>query len=75
MELEVKNRIELGDEAEYISPSGQFKFTIEAMETDTGEKANVAHGGNGRIWIKIDRKVEPFALLSLLQNTEQTEAV
>ncbi len=75
MEVEVKNRIELGDEAEYISPSGQFKFIIDAMETNAGEKATVAHGGNGTIWIKIDRQAEPFALISLLQNTETTESV
>ena len=72
MEVEVKNRIELGDEAEYISPSGQFKFTIDAMEKNTGEKATVAHGGNGTIWIKLDRQAEPFALLSLLQNAKTT---
>ena len=75
IEVEVKNRIELGNMAEYISPSGQFKFTIDAMETNTGEKATVAHGGNGTIWIKLDRQAEPFALLSLLQNAEMTESV
>ena len=73
MEVEVKNRIELGDEVEYISPSGQHKFFIDAMETSTGEKAAVAHGGNGTIWIGIDQQAEPFALLSLLQKTETPE--
>ena len=75
MEVEVKNRIELGDEVEYISPSGQHKFFINAMETSTGEKANVAHGGNGTIWIGIDRQAEPFALLSLMHKTETAETV
>jgi len=75
MEVEVKNRIELGDEAEYISPNGNFNFTIDAMETSTGEKATVAHGGNGTIWIKSDRQAEPFALLSLLQNPETADNV
>lgn len=75
MEVEVKNRIELGDEVEYISPSGQHKFCIDAMETSTGEKATVAHGGNGTIWIGIDQQAEPFALLSLLQKAETAEAV
>ncbi len=69
MEVEVKNRIELGDEVEYISPSGQFKFTISAMEKKSGEKTSVAHGGNGTVWIGTDRQAEPFALLSLLQKT------
>ena len=75
MEVEVKNRIELGDEVEYISPSGQHKFFIDAMEKSTGEKAAVAHGGNGTIWIGIDQQAEPFALLSLLQKTETAETV
>lgn len=75
MEVDVKNRIELGDEVEYISPSGQHKFFIDAMENNAGEKAKVAHGGNGTIWIKIDQQVEPFALLSLLQKAETVETV
>ena len=75
MEVEVKNRIELGDEVEYISPSGQHKFFIDAMETSTGEKAAVAHGGNGTIWIAIDQQAEPLALLSLLKKTETAETV
>jgi hypothetical protein len=45
------------------------------METSTGEKAEVAHGGNGTIWIGIDQQAEPFALLSLLQKTETAETV
>lgn len=75
MEVEVKNRIELGDEVEYISPNGQHKFFIDAMETSAGEKATVAHGGNGTIWVRIDQQAEPFALLSLLKKTETAETV
>jgi U32 family peptidase len=70
MEVDIKNRIEIGDEVEYLAPSGQYKFTIDAMETTKGKKAKVAHGGNGTVWIKIDNQVEPFALLSLLQKIE-----
>jgi putative protease len=74
MEVEVKNRIELGAEVEYISPVAQYKFTIDAMETKAGEQATVAHGGNGTIWIKTERQPEPFALLSILQNVETAES-
>lgn len=73
IEVDVKNRIELGDEAEYISPSGQHKFSISAMETSAGEKKNVAHGGNGTVWIGIDWQAEPFSLLSLLQKSRTLE--
>ncbi len=64
MEVEVKNRIEVGDEVEYISPSGQRYFKIEAIENEKGESVSVAHGGNGCVWIPCPVPVEPFALLS-----------
>ncbi len=67
MEVEVKNRIELGDTMEYISPSGNYTFTLNAMESISGEKQAVAHGGNGRVWIRTEGPVEPFALLSRIQ--------
>ena len=69
MEVDVRNRMELGDEAEYLSPNEQYKFKINAMETTTGKSISVAHGGNGTVWIEADGSVEPFALLSLLKNT------
>jgi putative protease len=69
MEVDVRNRIELGDEAECLSPSGQYKFKINAMETIAGESISVAHGGNGTVWVQADGPVEPYALLSLLKNT------
>ena len=64
LEVEVKNRIEVGDELEYISPTGQRYFKIEAIENKKGESVSVAHGGNGCVWIPAPVHVEPFALLS-----------
>jgi U32 family peptidase len=64
MEVEVKNRIEVGDELEYIAPGGQRYFKIEAIENKKGESVSVAHGGNGCVWIPSPGSVEPFALLS-----------
>ena len=69
MEVDVRNRIELGDEAECLSPGGQYKFKINAMETVSGESISVAHGGNGTVWVKSEGPVEPYALLSLVKNT------
>ena len=69
MEVDVRNRIELGDEAECLSPGGQYKFKINAMETLAGESISVAHGGNGTVWVRAEGPVEPYALLSLLKNT------
>ena len=68
MEVDVRNRMELGDEVEYLSPNEQYKFKINAMETASGNSISVAHGGNGTVWVQLDKPVEPFALLSLLKN-------
>jgi len=64
MEVEVKNRIEVGDEVEYIAPGGQRYFNIEAIENKKGESVTVAHGGNGCVWMPAPGPVEPYALLS-----------
>ena len=66
MEVDVKNRIEVGDEVEYISPRTQYRFRITAMEDSSGAKVSIAHGGNGPVWVYTDRPIEPFAL-SLIQ--------
>lgn len=67
MEVEVKNRLELGDRVEYISPRRKYHFTISAMEDANGSAVSLAHGGNGRVWINTDQPIEPYALLSLLK--------
>ncbi len=72
MEVEVKNRIEVGDELEYISPTQQRRFTIPALEDKNGQSVGVAHGGNGSIWIPTDGPVEPYALLSLIHQPQAT---
>lgn len=71
MEVEVKNRIEVGDRIEYISPARQSYFHIAAIENAKGESVNVAHGGAGKVWIATDQPVEPYALLSRVV-TQQT---
>ncbi len=69
MEVDVKNRIELGDELEYISPDNQYRFSINAMKNKDGKAIEVAHGGNGTIWMQCNGPVEPYALVSLIQKT------
>ena len=64
MEVDVKNRIEVGHEMEYISPLNNYRFRISSMENDSGLALKVAHGGNGTVWIKTDGQIDPFALLS-----------
>ena len=74
IEIDVKNRIEIGDELEYISPDNQYRFTLDAMEKTNGLSIDVAHGGNGLVRIKTDRPVEPFALISLSQKRTVSKA-
>lgn len=70
LEVEVKNRIEVGDQLEYISPQGQRYFKIEALENQKGESVSVAHGGAGRIWLPAPGPADPFALLSLVKTPQ-----
>jgi len=64
IEVDVKNRIEIGCEMEYISPQNNYRFRITSMESDSGMALKVAHGGNGSVWMKMEGPVDPFALLS-----------
>ena len=64
MEVEIKNRIEVGNEIEYISPQNKYRFQISAMESESGLTLKLAHGGNGTVWIKTEGPIDPYALLS-----------
>lgn len=64
IEVDVKNRIEVGHEMEYISPQNKYRFRISSMESDSGLALTVAHGGNGSVWMTMEGSVDPFALLS-----------
>jgi len=68
MEVAVKNRLELGDVLEYISPGRQYRFDLEEMEDTKGAALAVAHGGGARVRIRAPEPVEPYALLSLLRS-------
>ena len=71
MEVEIKNRVEVGDEVEYISPKEQYRFRIHAMQDKNGGSISVAHGGNGTAWIQSEGPVEPYALLSLIKDSDE----
>ena len=61
---DIKNRIEVGHEIEYISPKNNYRFQISAMEGESGLALQLAHGGNGTVWIKTEGSIDPYALLS-----------
>ena len=68
MEVDVKNRIEVGHEIEYISPQNKYRFQISSMENESGLALQVAHGGNGTVWMKTEGPIDRFALLSRVVN-------
>ena len=75
MEVDVKNRIEVGHEIEYISPQNNYRFRISSMEGESGLSLKVAHGGNGTVWIKTDGQVDPYALLSRVVDVPVSSSV
>ena len=63
--VEAKNRIDIGDEVEVISPDETQDFTqnISTIQSITGENLTSAHGGAGCYWIQFDQSVKPNMLL------------
>ena len=51
MEVDVKNRIEVGHEIEYISPQNNYRFRISSME---GRKWVSVESGPWRKWYCMD---------------------
>ena len=57
-EFEVRNRIDVGDELEIITPTKQFTHTITEMTNDKGEEKTTIHPGTGSFIIKLDAEKE-----------------
>ena len=49
VDIEVKNRFEVGDRLELMLPSGNRRFTLEAMEAGNGSALKVAPGDGHRV--------------------------
>ena len=65
VEIEVKNRLFVGDCVEFVSPNEVFEQQIRAMYDLDDNPITVAHGGGEQVWLSIDRKVEPFTVLRI----------
>ncbi len=51
LELEVKNRLTVGVEAELMTPAGNHRFRLEAMEAPDGRRIELAPGAGYRVRI------------------------
>ncbi|PID56719.1 U32 family peptidase [candidate division KSB3 bacterium] len=64
-EVEVKNRFQVGDMIEFISPADSFCQEIREMFDPDGEPIQVAHGGGAVITVAVEQEPEPFTLLRM----------
>ncbi|SDU35851.1 prephenate-dependent tRNA uridine(34) hydroxylase TrhP [Halopseudomonas salegens] len=63
--IEVKNRFELGDEVELMTPAGNHVFRLEALENAKREAVTAAPGTGHRVWIPAPAGVRPDMALLL----------
>ena len=64
-EVEVKNRFEVGDTIEFVSPTHSFRQKIREMFDLSLDPINIAHGGGACISLTAERELEPFTLLRI----------
>jgi len=62
--VEVKNRFEVGNELELISPGSNQQFTLQSIHNEKGEVMEVAPGSGHRVVIPMPCKSTPMALLA-----------
>lgn len=58
--VEAKNRMDIGDEIEIMSPdySGDFSQKITQIKSEKGEELTAAHGGAGNYWLQFEKPVQ-----------------
>lgn len=55
--LDAKNRIDIGDELEIISPTKKLTIIVNKMANEVGESINVIHPGSGKAKIEVDKNI------------------
>lgn len=63
-QIDVKNKIRVGDSVELIHPAGNQSLTVESMRDDKGSSMNEAPGGGYRVWIPLPALYDQPALLA-----------
>ncbi|USE36624.1 U32 family peptidase C-terminal domain-containing protein [Endozoicomonas sp. SCSIO W0465] len=66
--VEVKNRFELGDTMELMTPKGNYVFTLEHLENRRGERIDVAPGSGHFVKIPKPEGVLPNTHSLLVRN-------
>ncbi|RRJ82546.1 tRNA 5-hydroxyuridine modification protein YegQ [Aestuariirhabdus litorea] len=62
--IDVKNRFQLGDQLELMTPQGNHRFTLTSLLNRKGSAIEVAPGNGHRVRFPVgDLEVDPYALL------------
>jgi putative protease len=61
--MAVRNRFELGQNMELVTPEGTFPFVLEEMVDERGASVDIAHGGGKDVFIRIPFDIPPYALV------------
>jgi U32 family peptidase len=72
-EIEVKNRFEVGDLVEWVSPHDVVAQRIEQMHDQNMQPMTVAHGGAGNIFVVTNQVIQPFTILRLRRTMYGTQ--
>jgi len=73
LEIEVKNKLTVGDQVELMLPKGNHRFVLEYMEDKQGTPIDIAPGSGYQIRIKVPVEIDPdFGLLIVDTKREST---
>lgn len=61
--IQVKNRIDVGDNLRFISPTQSVNFVLEKIYSLQGEEAESAHGGHVDVYISVPEKPDFYAVV------------
>jgi U32 family peptidase len=64
LEIEVKNKLTVGNPVELMLPEGNHRFILEHMEDKNGKSIDIAPGSGHQVWIKLPADINTdFGLL------------
>lgn len=72
VEIEVKNRFDVGHQMELMTPQGNINFTLDAIENKKGEQMAVAPGNGYTVYIDIPEDIDVSYGL-LMRNLEPSQ--
>ena len=70
--IKVRNRFEIGDEMELMSPEGTVAFNLAAIYGSDGEPLAIAHGGGQDVEIELPEKKGEYRLLRKKLHSSKT---